>query len=39
MAPELLDGKTYSGKCDVFSMGVLFYKTLFGKLPWIGKDF
>jgi len=29
MAPELFAKKKYCGKCDVFSLGILFYEVLF----------
>jgi len=34
MAPQLLKMEVYSIKCDVWSLGVLMYATLFGILPW-----
>jgi serine/threonine protein kinase len=34
MAPQILDCKPYSIKCDVWSLGVLIYKVLFGMTPW-----
>jgi serine/threonine protein kinase len=33
IAPEVRDGKGYDFKADSFSLGVLIYETLFGKLP------
>ena len=39
MAPELLssDGKnTYSAKCDLWSIGFVFYQMLFGDVPFFG---
>ena len=39
MAPELLssDGKnTYSAKCDLWSIGFVFYEMLFGDSPFFG---
>ena len=42
MAPQILAGEeyyyyyynSYSIKCDVWSLGVMFYQMLFGILPW-----
>ena len=30
---ENLEGRPYSSKNDVWSLGVIYYETLFGKLP------
>lgn len=37
-APEILKGAKFSSKCDVWSVGVLFYEMLYGCTPWTGKD-
>jgi serine/threonine protein kinase len=34
MSPQILDGRSYSIKCDVWSLGVIFYEMLTGKKPW-----
>lgn len=34
MAPEVLDGLTHDAKCDVWSLGVVFYRILTGKEPY-----
>jgi len=34
MAPEVLKGDPYTNKTDVWSMGIVFYKMLFGKCPY-----
>ncbi|CAK68897.1 unnamed protein product (macronuclear) [Paramecium tetraurelia] len=34
MAPQILQQKQYTNKADVWSMGIIFYEILFGKLPW-----
>ena len=34
MAPQILGGEKYSIKCDVWSLGIVFYQILFGLLPW-----
>ena len=34
IAPEVIGDKDYDSKCDVWSIGIIFYELLFGKLPW-----
>jgi serine/threonine protein kinase len=34
MAPELLAGKYYNNKADIWSLGVLLYEMIFGKCPY-----
>ncbi|OQR80192.1 microtubule-associated serine/threonine-protein kinase 2-like [Tropilaelaps mercedesae] len=38
IAPEIHDGKPYGRASDWWSVGVIFYKLLTGKLPFRGKD-
>lgn len=37
MAPQLLSSQVYSSKCDIWSLGILFYEMLFGQPPWNGE--
>ena len=37
-APEILHATTFSSKCDVWSVGIMFYEMLYGKTPWSGTD-
>jgi len=36
MAPEVFKGKKYCQKCDVWSVGIIFYELLFKTTPWTG---
>ena len=38
MAPERLQGKPADRQSDVYSLGVLFYQALTGRLPFLGDD-
>lgn len=38
MAPQILQDEKFSGKCDVWSVGIVFYEILFGKTPWMAKS-
>jgi serine/threonine protein kinase len=38
MAPELLKGKPYDSKVDVWSLGIMFYEMLTGFAPFKGID-
>jgi len=38
MPPQILEDRSYSYKCDVWSTGCLFYECIFGKLPWTGNN-
>ena len=34
MGPQIIDNQNYTAKCDVWSIGVIFYQILFGIFPW-----
>lgn len=36
MTPQILDGVPFNYKCDVWSVGVVFFEMLYGVTPWIG---
>lgn len=36
MSPQVLSQKNYTNKTDVWSLGVMFFELLFGKLPYNG---
>lgn len=34
MAPEILQGRPYDKKCDIWSIGVILFQLVFGRLPF-----
>jgi calcium/calmodulin-dependent protein kinase I len=38
VAPEIFKTKNYDQKIDIFSLGVVFYILVYGKMPFEGKD-
>lgn len=38
MAPEVLNGKRYNHKADVWSLGIVFFEMIVGFTPFTGKD-
>lgn len=38
MAPQVLQRIEYSRKCDIWSLGVILYELIFGRMPWEGKS-
>jgi serine/threonine-protein kinase ULK2 len=39
MSPQVLNREPYSEKADIWSLGVVFYEMLFGRLPYYGANF
>lgn len=38
MSPQIIIGDPYTIKCDVWSLGVVFYKMLYNLYPWEKTD-
>ena len=38
MAPEVINGKRYNHKADVWSLGIVFFELLTGFMPFTGKN-
>lgn len=38
MAPQVLERLPYTTKCDIWSIGVMFFEMLFGCPPWKARD-
>ncbi len=36
MAPQILEKRPYSTKCDIWSIGMIFFELLTGRVPWTG---
>ena len=37
MSPQILAEEYFSSKCDIWSLGMMFYELLYGRTPWTGK--
>ena len=37
-APQILQNEPYSYKCDIWSLGCIFYECLYGKVPFIAQN-
>jgi len=38
MAPEVIGGRKYNHKADVWSLGIVFFELLTGFMPFTGKN-
>lgn len=38
MAPQILIKIKYTGKCDIWSLGVIYYEVLTGVMPFVAID-
>ena len=36
MSPEILKGEEYNYKCDLWSIGIIIYRLIYGELPYLG---
>ena len=37
MAPEILKNENYNYKCDLWNIGIIIYRLIFGKSPYLGE--
>ena len=35
MPPEILNGSVYTEKCDIWSLGIVLYRLIFGVYPFV----
>jgi serine/threonine-protein kinase ULK/ATG1 len=38
MAPQILKSQPYTVKSDIWSLGLIFYEMLYGKLPYTARS-
>ena len=38
MSPEILKRKEHNYKCDLWSIGIIIYRLIFGEFPYLGDE-
>lgn len=38
MAPQIMESRPYTAKCDIWSWGIMLYEMVFGTTPWPCRD-
>ncbi len=38
MCPQILNNQKFSSKCDIWSLGMMFYEMLYGRTPWMASS-
>ena len=38
MSPQILKRLNYTSKCDIWSLGLIFYEMIYGVTPWPSRD-